>query len=298
MVCTYYVGIDGGGSKCAVRVEDERGQLIGRAVSGPANIRLSVEQAWHSIYQALQQILPNHQDCHLHVGAGLAGCELPDAYQKFINHPHQFTSLILTSDAHAACLGAHQGEAGAVIILGTGVVGYQIEGDSTTKIGGWGFPHDDMGSGAWLGLEAIRLTLQALDKRIPHNPLTEAIYAHFQLDFSRVLSWANQANMTAFAELAPIVVTQSQQGESQAIQLLQKSAESVDRIAKTLLEAQNVSSSALPCALVGGMSSFIEPYLSEHLRKRLRPCLTTPEAGAIQLIRYFLKEKVTYARTV
>ena len=46
-----------------------------------------------------------------------------------------------------------------------GTVAFQIEGDKEYKVGGWGFPHGDEGSGAWLGLEAVRLTLHWLDGR-------------------------------------------------------------------------------------------------------------------------------------
>jgi glucosamine kinase len=50
-----------------------------------------------------------------------------------------------------------------LIAIGTGTVGYQIEGDKECKVGGWGFPHGDEGSGAWLGMEAVRMTLHWLD---------------------------------------------------------------------------------------------------------------------------------------
>ena len=52
-----FIGIDGGGSKSKVRIEDARGHLLGQAVGGPANIRLSVSEAWRSIYAALEEAL-------------------------------------------------------------------------------------------------------------------------------------------------------------------------------------------------------------------------------------------------
>lgn len=41
----FLVGIDGGGTKTQVRIEDESGQLIGQAKGGPGNIRSSVSQS-------------------------------------------------------------------------------------------------------------------------------------------------------------------------------------------------------------------------------------------------------------
>ena len=98
-------------------------------------------------------------------GAGLAGTEVTSACDQFLNAPHPFARLILKSDGYTSCLGAHGGRDGALIAIGTGTVAFQIEGDKEYKVGGWGFPHGDEGSGAWLGLEAVRLTLHWLDGR-------------------------------------------------------------------------------------------------------------------------------------
>ncbi len=43
------------------------------------------------------------------------------------------------TDAHAACIGAHNGADGAIIIIGTGVVGYQTQNGEGVQVGGWGF---------------------------------------------------------------------------------------------------------------------------------------------------------------
>ena len=160
-----YIGIDGGGTKSKVRVEDGAGKLLGQGVNGPSNIRLSVDVAWQSIYHALEEALKpvniSLDDTHnyrFHVGMGLAGCEVKEAYQEFLQRPHPFTTLELATDAHIACVGAHKGEDGAIIIVGTGVVGYQVQNGKGSKVSGWGFPHDDTGGGAWIGLEAVRLT--------------------------------------------------------------------------------------------------------------------------------------------
>jgi glucosamine kinase len=284
---TYFIGVDGGATKCTVLLQDAAGNTIGHASSGPANIRISVPQAWQSIHHALQNILHtstvtlNAADCQTHVGVGIAGCEIDSAYQSFIHHPHSFTSLAVTNDAHTACLGAHNGRDGALIIAGTGVVGYQIEGSRTEKVSGWGFPHDDLGSGAWLGLEAVKVAVQWRDGRLPASALAEAVYAHFDHQLNDMIDWANQANSTAFAELAPIVIKMQQAGDTTAERLLQQAARFLDAVAAALLAKQQVHQQPLPCSLVGGVSCFLQPYLSAELQARLVACDLPPEAGAI-----------------
>ena len=75
-------------------------------------------------------------------------------------------------------------------------MGFQIESKRMTKVGGWGFPHDDEGGGAWLGLHAVKITLKWLDRRLPESGLARAIYAYFAEDQQQLVTWANQANST------------------------------------------------------------------------------------------------------
>ena len=288
-----FIGVDGGATKSIIRLEDETGHLLGQEMSGPANIRISVDQAWHSITMALTRILQPlaisfaDKKYIFHAGMGLAGCEIQEAQAAFLNFTHPFKTLLLTSDAHIACQGAHGGEDGAIIIAGTGVVGYQVQKRQTTKVAGWGFPHDDEGGGAWLGLKAIQVTLQWLDGRLPSSSLAKAIYAYFAQDQSRLVAWANQANSTAFAELAPVLIRQSQAGDAMAIKLMQQAAQALDRVGLALEKAQT---EPLSCVLVGSIAVFLEPFLGPALRARLRVCQSTPDVGAIILVRHHLAD--------
>lgn len=292
-----FIGVDGGATKTLVRVEDEAGNLLGMERSGPANIRVSVEQAWYSINSALKKILyknaialtPNN---NFHIGVGIAGYEIKEAYEAFLGYPHPFRTMRVESDAHTACLGAHQGEDGAIIIAGTGSVGYQMEKNHITKMGGWGFPHDDEGSGAWLGMQAIKTTLQSLDGRLPSSSFSQAVYSHFDEDLDHLVRWANQANTSMFAELAPLVIHLAQKNDEGAIALLKQAAVAIDCMAAGLIAAQTGAKN-LPFALAGGIAPFLIPFLGSELRSRLRPCQFTADKGAIFLVRHHLKE--TYA---
>lgn len=292
-----FIGIDGGGSKCKIRVEDARGQLLSQSMSGPANIRLSVDATWRAIYEGLENALkplniPLSQsiDYQLHACFGLAGCEMPDARNAFLDHPHPFTSLHLTTDAHIACVGAHHGKEGAIIIVGTGVVGYQIQNKKIMKVGGWGFPHDDVGGGAWLGLEAVTLTFQWLDHRVEKSPLVEDIFAYFNQNMDAFISFANHATSTDYARLAPIVINHAQQEELAAVRILKKAAHAIDRIGHTLIKMQE---QPMPCCLMGGIAPFIEPLLSEELHSVLVARKDEPSVGAVLLMRDLLGKELT-----
>lgn len=287
-----FIGVDGGATKSRVRVEDSAGNVLGQGHDGPSNIRLSVDAAWQAIYQAILEALKpanisldDQANYRFHAGMGLAGCEVLEAYEEFLRRPHPFTTLRVVSDAHAACLGAHSGKDGSIIIVGTGVVGYQVEKGQAAKVSGWGFPHDDLGGGAWLGLEAARLTFQWLDHRAEKSPLVEDVFDFFNKDLEHFVTWANRANSSEFARLAPLVINHSQQEEVAAVRLMKKAAHAVDRVGAALLKMQNNPEQSLPCSLFGGIAPFIEPWLGEDLRAHLVPREADANVGAILLVR-------------
>jgi glucosamine kinase len=290
-----FIGVDGGATKTIVRVENARGEALGQGQGGPANIRLSVEGSWESINEALKEALApsglrtDDDGRRRFCGAGLAGTEVTSACDQFLNAPHPFARLILKSDGYTSCLGAHGGRDGALIAIGTGTVAFQIEGDKEYKVGGWGFPHGDEGSGAWLGLEAVRLTLHWLDGRSEPSPLLQSVYAHFDDDLMRLVVWANQANATQFAQIAPLVIEHVKRQTPLALALIQQAAREVDRLGAALA-AQSVNK-ALPCSLLGGLAQFIEPWLGESLRSRLVRCESDSVSGALLMIRKAVQDQ-------
>lgn len=293
-----FIGIDGGGTKSKILIENSAGEVIGQSVGGPANIRLSVEDSWQAIFHGIQEILNStdisltDQSYRFHAGMGLAGCEDSEARRDFLEQSHPFASLELVSDAHIACIGAHGGKDGAIIIIGTGVVGYQIQaGKGSQKVSGWGFPHDDLGGGAFLGLEAVRLTFQWLDHRTERSPLVEDVFAFFNNDIEKFATWANRANSTEFARLAPLVINHSQQEEVAAVRLMKKAAHAVDRVAVALHKMQ-AGEEPLPCCLFGGIAPFIEPLLDEDVRNSLVVKETDAAHGAILMMRNLVKKKM------
>jgi glucosamine kinase len=283
-----FVGVDGGATKTLLRLEDAQGRVLGEGRGGAANIRLSVEGSWRSIREALAQATSeaglNLDDGRhrLHCGAGLAGTEVAAARDRFLAAAHPFARLVLRSDGYTACFGAHGGGDGAVIAVGTGTIGFQVEARQESRVGGWGFPHGDEGSGAWLGLEAVRRTLHWLDGRAPSDPLLEAIHARFDGDLDRLVVWANGASATEFAQVAPLVVEHAGQGTPLALALAREAAGEVDRIGRALAAK---SRRPLPCCLLGGLGRFIEPWLEEALRARLVPCKHDAVQGALLMAR-------------
>src|SRR6516225_6471338 len=100
---TLYLGVDGGGSGCRARLEDERGTALGEGNSGPASTRIGIDKSWHSIMRActaaVEQAGLDHRDLAMtHAGIGLAGLGRRGAEAALMEMAHPFASVRFISD--------------------------------------------------------------------------------------------------------------------------------------------------------------------------------------------------------
>ena len=80
-----------------------------------------------AITQAAQQgQLDSNHFSNMHVGLALAGAEQKSAWLDFMAQTHPFASMTLNTDAYGACIGAHNGQDGAIMIGGTGSCGIYL----------------------------------------------------------------------------------------------------------------------------------------------------------------------------
>ena len=175
-----FLGIDGGGSKCKAIVMNAHNEILGIGISGPANPLHGFEQATHSITQSATLALNNAGLAHIQLkeviaGIGLAGVNMPILFEQVAAWQHPFNTMHLTTDLLIACLGAHHGNDGAVIISGTGSCGFCCVKEQHTVVGGHGFPQGDKGSGAWFGLQAVEQVLLSLDGLLPTTLMSKLL---------------------------------------------------------------------------------------------------------------------------
>ncbi|MDI7775173.1 BadF/BadG/BcrA/BcrD ATPase family protein [Asticcacaulis sp. EMRT-3] len=281
----FFAGVDGGGTKCRVRVRDAAGQLLGEAEGGPANIRLGLNMVWANILTALEKALhqagepaPRWED--VAIGLGLAGiADAADVARTLTSGP-RFARCQAASDAHTACLGAFSGRDGAILISGTGSAGYGWVSGQAHPVGGWGFEVCDYGSAADLGREAIRMTLQAYDGLAPSSVFTTALLSHFGGHPAGIVHWVTTASPRDYGALAPMIMSHANQNDSVAVALVEKQAQHIGRYIARLVEL-----GAAKVCLVGGMAPVFTPWLSPAARSALAEPEHDALDGAILLAR-------------
>src|SRR5689334_22014416 len=171
-----FIGVDGGGTKCRIRIRGVDSALLTEAQGGLANLYSDQEAAIATILATIAEAmakakLGQEDRRRMHVGLGLAGAVTEETTTAVRRALESFASVSVDVDAYAACLGAHDGADGGIVIAGTGSAGLALVGGERHWIGGFGFPLGDQGSGAILGRGALRRAVLSLDNLIPSSPL-------------------------------------------------------------------------------------------------------------------------------
>jgi len=280
-----FAGVDGGGTGCRARIEDAAGRVLGTGIAGPAALRLGVDGAVAEVEKACRAALADAglgPDAlrSMHVAAGLAGVGRKGLMEQLAARPHGFRSMIYAHDATIACLGAHGAREGGIVIVGTGSIGFAVVGGREIRVGGYGFPISDEGSGADLGLHAIRLALRAYDQRAVGTSLTRDVMLRFHNDPYEAVSWMDRATATDYATFAPLVMRHADAGDSVARRIVRDAAEQIDDLVRRLCDC-----GAPRVALLGGLASPMQPWLAPDVQRRLVPVEGDAVDGALHLAR-------------
>ena len=282
---TLLLAVDGGGTRCSARLTTISGDLLGEAATGPANLRRGVKRSFAVVFEVAsaclrQAALPETDMGRTVACLALAGASEPTYLAAAQRHAHPFRKTVVTTDAHAACIGAHGQADGGVIIAGTGSLGWATIKGRICRVGGWGLPISDEGSGAWAGCEALRRVLWAHDGRIAWTPMLRALFANFGCDPHAIVTWSAAASPRDFGSLTPLIVDHATQADAASIELLQQCAAHIDALAGRLL-----AGGANRLALLGGFAPSLRTWLSpatiEHLVEPAGDAL----AGALTLAR-------------
>ena len=277
-----YLGIDGGGTKCKARLEDAQGNLLAEAIAGPANAAHNLTGSVKAVLEASEKAIAKANIKGLtlnqiHAGIGLAGINIPQVKQAFLKQFLPFASWHITTDLHIACLGAHLGQDGAIVIVGTGSSGVAIHNDQQFEMGGHGFVVGDKGSGAWLGKMAISHCLETLDGITPNNLLSKQVINLLDCDSAYdLVNLTLEAKPALFASVAPLIFRLAASQQEDALLLVNQAATYINKICHRLL-----SGNLHRLSLIGGITQPLTPYLDSQLQAIIRPAQATPEQGAI-----------------
>ena len=184
MTKTYYIGIDGGGTKTKFDLFDsDKNSIASITMPTIHPAQTSFKEAVSVLTDAKEKLLEkiNDNSYILKVGAGLGGYGINADYRKKLEDEFGavFDEFKLYSDAYAAMLGALAGEDGILMIAGTGSIALAKVGDETFRCGGFGYRYGDEGSAYSIGKALISRALKEADGRLDKSIISDLVADYF-----------------------------------------------------------------------------------------------------------------------
>ena len=275
----FFLGVDGGATRCRARLRDASGRELGQGTGPASNIYVDFDAAMRVVRETIDAtIAADTARQEIAVGIGLAGLAEDEEAERIAAAFPDFVRIVAVNDAVAACVGANGLGDGGLIIAGTGSAGIARVGARTTIIGGRGFRLGDDGSAARLGEAGLRATLRALDGLEPMSELARTLGRHFGGDPIRMMRWAVDAKPSDFGAFAPQILDVASCGDARGREIVDEAAKAIAALAHALnaLGAERI-------ALVGGLGEPLRRYLPPDVEKRLVAPRRDAVDGAILL---------------
>jgi glucosamine kinase len=160
----------------------------------------------------------------------------------------------------------------AAIIAGTGSAAIARDAaDHYCVAGGWGFLLGDEGSGYGIGREALRVTLDELERGSPRTAFVTRVLDHFQASSNAELKQAiyrHPQPKTAIAELTPAILELAASRDAAASMLVDNAVGELHATLLRAIERLGLPDTEIPLAVAGGMFRPASP-LRDRVRDKL-----------------------------
>jgi N-acetylmuramic acid 6-phosphate etherase len=307
----YVLGIDGGGSKTAVRLARQdsprKWTTIGRGVAGASNPQsVGFEMAFQNLDAAVDAAFADARLLPAEVAAAcgaLAGAER-DADKRRIEEwargRRLALRLSLVHDALPLLAAGTPAGFGVGLICGTGSFAFgQNERGETARAGGWGYLLGDEGSGYAIALAALQASAHAADDRGPATRLLDRFMKKFDLaqplDLINLI-YQSGVDRATIAGWADVVIEGAAAGDAVATGIVSQAARDMAETVAAVCRKIGFDRGPFPLALGGGLvvhhASYRDQLQNELNRRGLRPdpigVVPDPVAGAVILAQRFL----------
>jgi len=295
----HVLGIDAGGTKTVCQLANDDGEVLAEARRGGANLQaageLEVEKVLHDV---MEEAIGDLDVPPAAIYLGVAGVDRPEdarVMREIMRRIGYKARVLIVNDALVALETGAPGQAGVVVIAGTGSIAYgRNEQNQAARAGGWGYVLGDEGSGYWIGRAALRAVPREADRRGPATRLTGLLLHYYGVTRAQDLIaqvYQGALRPSAIAALAQCVQGAFSDGDQVAIGILRGAADQLESSAMSVARRLEMIGSEFPFVLSGGIYRAV-PWLEEELTRRLplgSPRSHTvllneePAAGAVRL---------------
>lgn len=296
---SFYLGIDGGGTKTKFLLGDEE-KVLAEAIAAGSNILRSGEADVRSALQAgIEEVCSTAKVPAaeiVRVVGGIAGSsnEKVRAALEAIVHERISCEISIVGDMVIAHHAALEGKAGVLVNSGTGSIAYgRNDAGETARAGGWGFAISDEGSGHWIGRVAVSAAMRSYDAKKNQDYLHHLIAAVGAQDAVELAKFANSTANPDFAQVFPAVLSLANHGDETAKKILKHAGEELACLAETVLSRIFGGVEQVAIAASGGVfrsaalvfERFCQGLQEHHPKATFALSTADPAMGALMLAR-------------
>jgi N-acetylglucosamine kinase-like BadF-type ATPase len=304
----YVIGIDGGGTKTALRVSSLKGATLAEITAGSTNVHsTSAAHAAEVLYSMLDSALSMKslvkEDC-MYLCMGAAGADREDErklLQRLFEDYGFKCPIYIANDAEIMLAAGAGRPEGIVVISGTGSIAYgRDKYGSQFRSGGWGHLIGDEGSGYWIGKEAINAAVRYFDRRDESTMLLDMLMARLNLrevwDFIGFV-YSSGKEKGDIAALASVVDEAFLAGDRVALKILINASKELFLICNAVAKRLNFKEDF--CIVTGGgvfehnsflYNTFCSYVMDMYPKAYVKKLSKAPVTGAVDIALHMLEE--------
>lgn len=304
----YLLSIDGGGTKTEFCISNLVGKDMKLYTAGSSNYKsVGMEGLSASLKEGfdwIKDMLSIEIEDIAYGVFGMSGCDSGNDYeiikQQILKFGLPEEKFYLCNDGVLAFY-AQTSTPGIVIISGTGsiVIGLDAQG-SYERAGGWGYNISDIGSGYWIGNEAIKQTLLYCDGCCSHSLLFDEIRRYFNAKDFKELPYIITEITDYFevAKIASIVIKMSESKERVSYNILEEGAKVLSDLTKSIYDTLNFKEEKkISIVFSGGVlkNEVYDKILKTAIKEKINPNnimfmvqKNSPSFGGVRLARKIL----------
>ena len=296
---SFFLGVDGGGTKTRFILVDGDGKLAA-ADEGPTSDHLQVG------IDGVRDVLAGGVAA-LFREAGKDGSSIAYAFFGLPAYGEDSAAQVLLdglpepllghrryrcgNDMICAWAGSLGGEDGINIVAGTGSIGYGERKGRSARAGGWGEIFGDEGSAYWIAAQGLNIFTRMSDGRLPQGPLHASLRRHLGLDADLDLcaKLADAPSRRAIAAMAELVARAARDGDIEAMRVFDDAARELAAIIEALRQALQFELGERVCVSYSGgvfnAGELILAPLRHHIERysktyELKTPMLAPSLGA------------------
>ena len=273
----YLIGIDGGGTNSRLLASGLNGEVLGYCVGKSTNVESnSVECVMANLKEIVEQFLVESccslQDCQ-GVCLGTAGVDTEKSLlevNEIVKQLHFPCRTLVVNDAEVALAAETKGKPGALLISGTGSIGYAINRTGETcRVGGYGYLLGDEGSAYWVSRKAIQYILHAFDQTGRKPEMFARVCDVLGIrEIDQLVDFVYQSNKAEVAKLALSVVQAFEDGDPIAERIMKSAAANLSTMAISLGRRLKMKDERFPLVFSGSMLT-CTPWLMDEVTREV-----------------------------